>query len=189
MLILFECNQKYEILPTLQIAEAQAQIRVSENEQKNAAKVLELKKKDYQAAVTAKDKAAAEVENAAKFDPESESEVGIGTENIEAQELKSGIIGGNSTVEADRPEPVHTIKTTNDGNQRSFRVDISNLDSMKDVDLDISEREIILSSPFYSTSIHLTSPVLADDAKAKFIKKKKILRITLPLLDVPKLRP
>jgi dynein assembly factor 2 len=70
------------------------------------------------------------------------------------------------------------------------RIELPKLDSAKDIDLDVQEMTLDLHVPSrYRLHLDLPFPVLQDEANAKFDKQKRILILTIPVLQPPTPEP
>ena len=58
------------------------------------------------------------------------------------------------------------------------------IQSMKNIEVDVSDDNMILScstAPFYKLSVKFTRSIQSVHAAAKFLKKKRVLKITCPV--------
>eukprot|EP00741_Cyanophora_paradoxa_P015017 tig00020830_g14488.t1 len=80
--------------------------------------------------------------------------------------------------------PEHTLELREDGGRRRYVLTVRMPDepSMKDVELDVSEREVEVQSARYTLKVPLKEPVDIDESESRFVKSQAELVVTMPLL-------
>ena len=64
-----------------------------------------------------------------------------------------------------------------------LRIMLPRIIRVSDIDLDISEKRIILQSSFYYLDINISYPIVYEDGKAKFDGGKRVLTLTIPVCN------
>ena len=80
-------------------------------------------------------------------------------------------------------EAAPTYEMTESDGSLALKISLPDLSSLEEAEVEISERNFYLRAPGkYRLQLEWPQAISADDAKAKFLRKKGILQVTLPLV-------